>query len=84
MHPYTLEIVEASGEKWLTVKQPAVVLEYSDHGKLIHRIHSNRVKYDGKTTTLNALRSSRKRLGDSHHGATPQPGNRVAGFRDGS
>jgi|WetSurMetagenome_2_1015567.scaffolds.fasta_scaffold874819_2 hypothetical protein len=84
MHLYTRKILEASSEKWGTVNQLAVALEYSDHGKLIHRIHSNRVKYDGKTTMLSALRSSGKRLRDSYSWATPQSWNWVAGFRAGS
>lgn len=79
MLPCAREILEGSGEKWPTVKQPPMALEYSDHGKLIHRIHHNRAKDQGKTTMLNESTLEGKRSVNrepkviTHHGIIRLP-----------
>ena len=56
-HGTRFDIVDANGEKWITVKQLADALGYADNGKLRNLINRNSVEFQGKTFHLKLSRA---------------------------
>lgn len=54
MFPGTrFDIVDANGEKWVTVKQLAEALGYAEHAQLSRLIRRNPAEFQGKLSVVN-------------------------------